>query len=268
MLDVFMTIGNTYVFVLLLGWAIISTNTVATLVSQGLIGVFGALAPTTLDPMLVMLVWTAGIIFAYEFGYWLDHYLAHTVPCLWEFHKVHHAAEALSPLTNFRVHPIDSLVFYNILAITGGITIGLMKFSFGATAAEHPFFNFSTYMLIGLHMVGYLQHTQIWIPFTGIWGRIFMSPAHHQIHHSADQKHWDKNMGSFLSVFDWAFGTLYMPSKQREKLTFGVDMSRSTTHSLTEGLLTPFVLSAKRLPQILPGADEPRPSEAAAKTVG
>ena len=55
---------------------------------------------------------------------------------------------------------------------------------------------------------------------------------------------------------------------EREKLIFGVDMSRSTTHSLTEGLLTPFVLSAKRLPQILPGEHERPPASAAvAKTV-
>ncbi len=52
-------------------------------------------------------------------------------PILWEFHKVHHTAEVLSPLTVFRVHPIDSLVFANIGAIVLGVTGGVLSHLFG-----------------------------------------------------------------------------------------------------------------------------------------
>ena len=54
-----------------------------------------------------MLQDTIAILFlAYELGYWLNHYLSHRIAFLWEFHKVHHSATVLTPLTNFRVHPI------------------------------------------------------------------------------------------------------------------------------------------------------------------
>ena len=46
---------------------------------------------------------------------------------LWDFHKVHHTAEVLSPLTNFRMHPVDSVVFGNILAIFLGVTGGVLS---------------------------------------------------------------------------------------------------------------------------------------------
>jgi sterol desaturase/sphingolipid hydroxylase (fatty acid hydroxylase superfamily) len=41
---------------------------------------------------------------------------------------------------------------------------------------------------------------------------IFMSARMHQIHHSAEFRHRDKNFGGTLSVFDWIFGTAYRPA--------------------------------------------------------
>jgi sterol desaturase/sphingolipid hydroxylase (fatty acid hydroxylase superfamily) len=54
-----------------------------------------------------------------------------------------------------------------------------------------------------------------------VLGRIVVSPAHHQVHHSANPKHFNKNFGSCLALWDWMFGTPYMPEKTREPLTFG-----------------------------------------------
>ena len=58
---------------------------------------------------------TVVLFLAYELGYWIDHYLKHHVPVLWELHKVHHTAEVLTPLDTFRMHPLDLLVFGQIL---------------------------------------------------------------------------------------------------------------------------------------------------------
>jgi sterol desaturase/sphingolipid hydroxylase (fatty acid hydroxylase superfamily) len=43
----------------------------------------------------------------------------------------------------------------------------------------------------------HLQHSQIWTTFTGVLGRIFVNPAHHQIHHSDNPKHYN---GSCLAL--------------------------------------------------------------------
>jgi sterol desaturase/sphingolipid hydroxylase (fatty acid hydroxylase superfamily) len=40
-----------------------------------------------------------------------------------------------------------------------------------------------------------------------------MSPAHHQIHHSIDPRHWNKNFSVKLAIWDALFGTLYVPRK-------------------------------------------------------
>lgn len=234
---------NSFVAGALLGWAILSYHAVGKAILALLISGFGPLSPTTMPGWLTATILTVALFVAYELGYWLDHYLSHKVPFLWEFHKVHHSAEELSPLTNFRVHPVDGLVFVNIMAITMGLTEGVLSFLFGKTVPQFSIAHSNAIIVIFTYLLAHLHHTSIWIPFTGLWGRLFISPAHHQIHHSTNPIHFDKNMGSCLAVFDWMFGTLHVPTKERERLTYGVD-GMDDPHSVTKSLVGPVVRAA------------------------
>src|SRR5215211_6747467 len=173
-----------FVFGLILGWAVLSYQVLSNLIIAQLVTTFGAVKPTPLPEFFSRSVITVALFLAYELGYWLDHYLSHKVPILWEFHKVHHSAEVLSPLTNFRVHPVDTLVFYNILALIMGSTAGLVHYWLGTATPHFTIGNSNVLTLIFFFLIGHLQHSHFWIAFTGVWGRLFLSPAHHQIHHS------------------------------------------------------------------------------------
>jgi sterol desaturase/sphingolipid hydroxylase (fatty acid hydroxylase superfamily) len=76
-----------------------------------------------------------------------------------------------------------------------------------------------------------------------------MSPAHHQIHHSEDPAHFNRNFGSCLCVWDWAFGTLHAPQARRERLRFGAapEAGDAPAHSVTGVLITPFLAAWRRL---------------------
>ena len=91
-----------------------------------------------------------------------------------------------------------------------------------------------------IHLYVHLQHTHVWIVFRGALGRVFLSPAHHQIHHSTDPAHFNKNLGSCLALWDWIFGTLHMPAKEREKLQFGVAPAYADAHTINGEFLAPF----------------------------
>jgi len=80
----------------------------------------------------------------------------------------------------------------------------------------------------------------MWIAFRGMLGRIFVSPAHHQVHHSANPKHFNKNFGSCLALWDWMFGTLYVPE---EPLTFGFP-GQPTAHTVKGELIDPIFNAA------------------------
>ena len=164
---------------------------------------------------------TFGELLAFEFGYWASHYVFHRIPALWEFHKVHHSAEVMTTLTEMRQHPIEIIVFMNVQALCTGMVFGLMTYLFGHVG-HWALLDGNIVLGIFILTWGHLRHSHIWMPVQGLMGKLFQSPAHHQVHHSTDPRHFDKNLGFALAVWDWAFGTLHIPAREREVSHYGV----------------------------------------------
>jgi sterol desaturase/sphingolipid hydroxylase (fatty acid hydroxylase superfamily) len=231
---------NTFVYAGIFGMAAVSYQFLTNGVLRGLIAAAGPVAPSALPELAQRAIVTAMLFLAYEFGYWLDHYLKHRVPVLWELHKVHHSAEVLTPLTSFRIHPLDTFMFGNILAVTAALTNGACAYLFGDTTYQYVLSGNNIVLVLFIHLYVHLQHTHVWIAFRGVLGRLFVSPAHHQIHHSTNPVHFNKNLGSCLAVWDWLFGTLHVPAREREKLSFGVAPVEHGAHTITGEFLAPF----------------------------
>jgi len=246
---------NVFVFSVVFGWAILSYQFISNGIIAGLVTLFGPLAPSTLSPFISRAIITVMLFLAYELGYWFNHWLSHKVPLLWEFHKVHHTAEVLTPLTNFRVHPVYTWIFANILALSAAIANGIGHYLFGDATYQYALADTNIILVLFIHAYVHLQHSHMWISFTGVLGRIFVSPAHHQVHHSADPKHFNKNFGSCLALWDWMFGTLYVPSKEREPLTFGF-ADHPNAHTVKGELVEPLVNAAAHLKPLMPGRGE------------
>jgi sterol desaturase/sphingolipid hydroxylase (fatty acid hydroxylase superfamily) len=185
-------------------------------------------------------------LLAYEFGYWISHYLFHAIPALWEFHKVHHSAEVLTTLTEMRTHPVEIIAFMNVIGFCTGIVFGAMTYSFGPGAHAFTLLNANAALMLFILTIGHLRHSHMWIAFTGLAGRLFQSPAHHQIHHSDQPRHFNKNLGFALAVWDWLFGTLYVPEKY-ERITFGVGAVHVRFDTVRSSFLLPFSSCANHL---------------------
>ena len=237
---------NVFVFGVVFGWAVLSYQFVSNGISAGLTAALGHVAPSTLPVYVTRTVITVMLFLAYELGYWFNHWLSHKVPLLWEFHKVHHTAEVLTPLTNFRVHPVYTWVFANILALSAAIANGAGNYMFGDTAYQYALSDTNIILVLFIHTYVHLQHSHMWISFRGALGRILVSPAHHQVHHSRDPKHFNRNFGSCLALWDWMFGTLYVPGKEREALTFGF-ADHPDAHTVKGELVAPLVNAARHV---------------------
>jgi sterol desaturase/sphingolipid hydroxylase (fatty acid hydroxylase superfamily) len=242
---------NIFLFGLVFGWALLSYEVVSHSVAQGLTAAFGPRQPTALPPYVYRTAITILLFLAYELGYWLNHYLSHRIPFLWEFHKVHHSATVLTPLTNFRVHPVYMCIFLNILALFIGAANGSGNYIFGQTTHQYVLSENNIILVFFIYLYVHLQHTRLWISFTGWLGHLFMSPAHHQIHHSRNPAHFNKNLGSCLALWDWMFGTLYVPAAEPEKLEFGVDPDRPNAHTIRGELFAPFGRAALLLKPLI-----------------
>lgn len=226
---------------------VISANSVATSVHALLDSLLGPIGPFACCSLTTKIVSTVVLFLAYEIGYWIDHYLKHRVPFLWEFHKLHHTADVLTPLTNFRNHPIDNIVFGYMLAFFIGGASGILEWLFNQHTQSFTVDGKNILFIIFLWTIGHLQHSQFWIPFRGVWGRLILSPAHHQIHHSRDPAHYNRNLGSVLAVWDWAFGTLEIPTTKNPRLVYGADNAGAAPHSTYGILVAPIIKSLQTL---------------------
>lgn len=233
--DIAFTLLAVFFSAALFGWAVLSHVAIANAVADALGGPLALGLPT----WLTIAAMTLALWLAYEFAYWFDHMLCHKIPALWAFHKVHHGAETLSPLTVFRVHPVDSIVFYNIVAVVTGVTAGVMHWLVGAGVSPLAVAGTNALLIASIFTIKHLHHSHVWISWRGNWGRWILSPAHHQIHHSVAPEHHDRNFGETLAVFDWLVGTLHQPQIKREPLVFGVE-GMADPHGVRGSLFLPF----------------------------
>ncbi|WP_284285571.1 sterol desaturase family protein [Marinibactrum halimedae] len=210
-------------------------NTVRLLLITPLIGshlaatiFFGSLLQTTFGDaptLAVPAVWV-GLLYACVFFILEDfsrfgvHYAMHKLPWLWRFHKVHHSATVLTPLTVHRVHPIEMSLYtlrgFFVFGVVSGVFVYLFKD------------NIQSWQILGVDILGFLfnvfganlRHSHIRLSF-GKLERWLISPAQHQIHHSNAPEHRDKNLGVALACWDRWFNT-WAPNNTKENLTFGL----------------------------------------------
>jgi len=229
---------------------------VAAIVAQSMGGLIHDASKPAASTTAIVLA-TICMAIAGDFGTYWTHRLHHERSVLWPFHKLHHSAEHLTPLTVFRKHPVYDLISSLIRALCIGPVFGFILALFGVL-------NLVTILGVSLALALFnvaganLRHSHIWLDFGPVMDHIFISPAQHQIHHSMAPRHHDRNYGEMLAIWDWAFGTLYIP-KGREILQFGVADANGVPEpqvhtSLVTAYAVPFTeaagaLRARRAPQ-------------------
>lgn len=191
---------------------------------------------------------TVIIVMASDFCKYWAHRMHHEWKVLWPFHAVHHSADVLTPLTVQRVHPVEPIIRNIFITVLVGIIQGVLLFAMigridlvtiGGANAMYVLFN-----ALGAN----LRHSHIWLSYGRVMEHIFISPAQHQIHHSVAIKHHDKNYGSMFAIWDWMFGTLYIPDEM-EEIVYGVSDGTGKPipqpyNTLTESVFKPFRESA------------------------
>jgi sterol desaturase/sphingolipid hydroxylase (fatty acid hydroxylase superfamily) len=245
--DVSYLIFNTFIFGAMFSWALFSFRAISNGTINVLTSAFGTPVATTLPEFSTRAALTVVLFLAYEICYWLHHYLCHRVPFLWEFHKVHHSANVLTPITVFRVHPVDTWLFANMMSVVVGAANGVANYAVGITVYQYMLTDTNLILVVFIHVYIHFQHSHLWIAFRGLAGRILLSPAHHQVHHSANPAHFNKNLGSCLAVWDWMFGTLHVPAKAPERLNFGVEAGGRDIQTITEAYLASFPRAAQSM---------------------
>ena len=188
--------------------------------------------------------YTIFAILSLDFALWVSHYITHKVPMLWEFHKIHHAAAVLNPVTAYRIHPVEKIVQGICIAIILGFVNAIFIFFIDGDVRAFTIWSTSI-ATIGSNFYANLRHSHIWLDFGSVIGRVVSSPAQHFIHHSTAKEHLDKNFAIVFSLWDWIFGTLVIP-KEKTQLNIGLANNEHLEYSSVWGLyFTPFAKARK-----------------------
>jgi sterol desaturase/sphingolipid hydroxylase (fatty acid hydroxylase superfamily) len=138
---------------------------------------------------------------------WGIHNLMHRVPALWAIHRVHHSITEMDWIGSMRFHWLE-IVVYRSLQYVPMLLFGFDWRVLAWLAA------FSTVM-------GHFNHSNL-RPSLGPLRYLLNDPTMHIWHHDA-QRHGNHgcNFGINLSLWDWLFGTAYLPRDRVQPAALG-----------------------------------------------
>jgi len=166
-------------------------------------------------------------LFAKDLMEWCVHILLHRVRWLWQFHKLHHSIEELDWIGNFRFHFGEILIYRTItffpLLLLGAASSVLLAIAVVTT------------------LISTLNHANVdisWGPLRYLLNSPRMHVWHHDIH-----KHgrFGQNYAIVFSLWDWLFGTAYMPTDRKQPDRLGFTRLRRFPRGLWARLCYPFL---------------------------
>jgi sterol desaturase/sphingolipid hydroxylase (fatty acid hydroxylase superfamily) len=223
---------------------IISAKTIAFGVNKFLYQEFDYFENSFFSYEMIILMYTLSIFLVSDFTrYWLHRFL-HTIPFLWEFHKVHHSAKVLTPITFYRVHPVENFLFGLRYSFSIGLVTGVFIYFFGAMIDIYMVFGVNVFLFLFSLLGSNLRHSHVPFSYGRFLEKWFISPKQHQIHHS--KKHFNKNYGGYIAVWDRVFGTLCL-SQSVKVMKFGLRNEQMKDYkSLIDLIFRPFINLIKK----------------------
>jgi len=153
------------------------------------------------------------IMLGSDFGLYVCHRLAHENPFFWRIHRVHHSAETLNFFTRDRDHPLEMGALAASRVLGGAVFLGFGMFILGWNFDPQSAVLATTYRIWFDGFYRGHNHSHIPISFGKALDILIAGPVLHQIHHSAEPHMMNKNYGFGTHLYDWLFGTLYLPRK-------------------------------------------------------
>lgn len=190
-------------------------------ISRKLVNTFSEIYFINLSSGVLVLLYSIFSFVFDDFLKYIFHRWMHTNRILWQFHQVHHSANSLNPISLDRAHFVESL-FSSLRRI---ISLSISTSVFMCLTGDI----LQSYHILGVNIFGFLfnlagshlRHSHIYFSF-GVFEKVFISPAQHQIHHSIAKEHHNKNYGVCLSIWDQIFGS-FQPTIKVANLSFGIN---------------------------------------------
>jgi sterol desaturase/sphingolipid hydroxylase (fatty acid hydroxylase superfamily) len=118
---------------------------------------------------------------------------------LWRYHAAHHSIRELNAVNSYH-HASEALVALALHTIPASLVISIDGDALPLVTAA-----------LWLHIVWIHSPTRFNL---GPLRAAFVDNRFHRIHHSLEERHFDKNFGAFTTLWDRLFGTVYFPEPE------------------------------------------------------
>lgn len=241
--DLYLFLFNFWIKTFLIAPIIFTQVKVIYLVKGSCEYLFPHFIPLNVNPIQYSILYSFVFFITSDFSRYILHYALHKNSFLWEIHKVHHSAKVLTPITLYRTHPIEAILFLLRQIIVVGFITGIFSFFI---EGDYPMIT-----VIGVQALGFLfnffganlRHSHVPFTFGHFLESAFISPLMHQMHHSKAYKKNSKNFGSCLAIWDILFKTYLRPDFK--PIRFGLSKSQRKI-KLINYLINPLAMNDKK----------------------
>jgi sterol desaturase/sphingolipid hydroxylase (fatty acid hydroxylase superfamily) len=170
-----------------------------------------------LFPIMPLPLWLRILasIVVLDLAIYLQHWLFHHQPLLWQLHRMHHTDLDVDVTTGARFHPVEIMLSF---LIKGGVILGI-----GAPPMSVLVFE------VLLNATPMFNHSNLSIPLRfEAWFRwLIVTPDMHRVHHSILGSETNSNFGFNLPIWDRLFRTYRaQPAAGHEGMTLGLSQFR------------------------------------------
>jgi sterol desaturase/sphingolipid hydroxylase (fatty acid hydroxylase superfamily) len=140
-----------------------------------------------------------------DFIQWNVHRWLHKYSWLWRFHKIHHSVKEMGFAAHLRYHWMETIVYKTVLYLP------LAMIGFGI----------SDFLIVHIVTIaiGHLNHSNIPFDYGKLFKYVLNNPKMHIWHHAKQLPDAHKkgvNFGISLSLWDYLFGTAYVPKSGKD----------------------------------------------------
>ena len=152
-----------------------------------------------------------------DLAFYFEHRVDHFCRIFWAVHVTHHSSEEFNLTTGFRssvLQPLYRFLYFIPLVLLGFKPLDIV-------------FMYSLTQIYGI-----LVHTQFIKKMPFWFEAVFVSPAHHRVHHASNIRYLDKNLGMVLIVWDRLFGT-FQEEIKNDPVKYGLRKQVNEPYHLT-----------------------------------
>jgi len=152
-----------------------------------------------------------------DLAFYFEHRVDHFCRIFWAVHVTHHSSEEFNLTTGFRssvLQPLYRFIYFIPLVLIGFKPLDIV-------------FMYSLTQIYGILVHSrYIQKMPAWFE------AVFVSPAHHRVHHASNVRYLDRNLGMVLIIWDKIFGTFQEEVKE-DPVKYGLTKPMSQPYHLT-----------------------------------